>query len=305
MDKLMVNAKTISRNSVILLFVALFSALLLSGCFAPKSPQDAAKAFWQAVVDNDAKDVATYSTLSKPEDFDGFAVDWQGFKPTWGKIVIDGDHASIDTEFNGPSSTETAKRHCVTYLIRKGNVWKVDYKLTQISLRGGAIGSLLGSVNQLGNELSKNLDSSVKQLDVELERLGRQFKEMADSFSQQAPKILDKHTEELQRIMKELEESINRALKDDNNDLSDRDKQIMTGVATDLADSSQHLSNPSTEAITQSNNDMGLAKQRLYSVNSGAVDDYKKRWQALFRQFEFTMQTILNELAESEKRNQK
>lgn len=305
----MVTAKLNSRRSVFLSFVTLFptllfSALLLSGCFEPKTPQDVAKVFWQAVIDNNAKDVVRYSTLSKPDAFDGLSMDWRGFKPSWGKIIIDGDHASIEIEFSGPTGAETAKRQCVTYLVRKNDVWKVDYKLTQVSLSGGAIGNFLGTLNQLGSELSKNFDSSVKQLDVELERLSRKFKEMAESFSHQASKIVEQHAEELQKIMKELEESINRALEDGNNHLSDRDKQVMKEVAADLDASSQHLSTHSAEAITKSNNNMALAKQRLDSVNSGAADEYNKHWEALFREFEDTMRTLLDELAQSEKRSQ-
>ena len=293
----MLKSKPMMKKSASLLFVLMCLALLLSGCLGPKTPQDVAKAFWQAVIDNDAHGVVKYSTLSKPEDFDGFAMDWHGFTPAWGKIIIDGDKASIVTEFTRASGSKNDNRKCVTYLVRRNDVWQVDYKLTANDLHGGPLGSLFGKLNQLGNELSRNLDASVKELNVEMERLSRKLQDMADTFSRQASEIIDKHAQELQKLMQDLKDSINRALKDDDNHLSDKDRQVMTEVAADLDVNSKNLSNPSAEAITQSNNNMGMAQQRLDSINSDVSDDYKQRWQALGRQFEEVMRNMLDELA--------
>lgn len=301
----MLNVKSNLIKALFLSVIALSLVLLLPGCSGPKTPQDVAKSFWQAVIENNAANVAEYSTLSKPEDFNGFSMDWHGYKPAWGKVVIDGDQASIETVFTGPTDKNKDKRHCVTYLVHRDNMWKVDYKLTQVSLTGGALGSLIGSINQLGDQLSKNLDSSMKQLDVEMERLGRKFKEMADNVSQHSSKIIQQHAQNLQNIIKELEDSINQALEDRQNNLSDRDKQVMKGVVSDLETSKQRLDSPSTETITQSNSDMGLARQHLDTVNSGKSDDYKDRWDKIFKEFEQSMQSILDEFARAEKQNHK
>lgn len=291
------------KKSELLPLVLMCTALLLSGCFGPKTPQDVAKTFWLAVIDNDAHGVVKYSTLSKPEDFDGFAMDWHGYTPAWGKVIIDGDEASIVTEFTRASGSKNDNRKCVTYLVRKNDVWKVDYKSTGNDLHGGPLGILFGNLNQLGNELSKNIDSSVRVLNLEMERLSRKFKEMTDSFAQQASKIIDKHAQDLQKIMQALEESINRALQDQDNHLSDKDRQVMTEVAADLAASSKNLSSPSTESVTESNKNMGMAQLRLDSIDHGLSDDYKERWQALGRQFEQVMRTMLDELAMSANSN--
>ena len=286
-----------------LAFVMLCAALLLSGCVGPKTPQEVAKAFWHAVIENDAGEVAKYSTLSNPQDFDGFGLDWHGFTPVWGRVIIDGDQASIVTEFSSPSSNEAEKRKCVTYLVRRNDVWKVDYKLTGTDLHGGALGALFGQLNQLGTEISKSLGASVNELNLEMERLSRKLRDMTDAFSQQATKIIDKYSGELQHIMRQLAESINRALQDKNNHLSDKDRQTMTEVVADLDTSSKSLANPSTQTVTESNKQMGMAQQRLDSINRGVADDYKTQWQTLGRQFATVMRDMLDELAASVKRN--
>lgn len=284
------------------LYVA-FVMLLLTGCLGPKTPQEVSKAFWYAVIENDASAVVKYSTLTTSQDFDGFGLDWHGYTPNWGRVIIDGDEASIVTKFSNPNAGSAEKRKCVTYLVRRNEVWKVDYKLTGSDLHGGALGALFGQLNQLGNELSKNIDTSIHELNLEMERLSRKLQDTTDTFSQQASKIIEKYAEDLQHIMRQLADSINRALQDKNNHPSDRDRRTMTEVAADLDASSRNLSTPSTESVAESSKEMGMAQQRLISLNSGILDDYKQQWQSLDKQFEAEMRNMLDELTASEKHN--
>jgi uncharacterized membrane-anchored protein YhcB (DUF1043 family) len=299
----MLKSKAMMKKSVLLALVLMCTALLLSGCLGPKTPQEVAKAFWYSVINHDAQNVVKYSTLNNPQEFDGFGLDWHGFTPAWGRIVIDGDQASIVTEFSGPTTNAADKRKCVTYLIRSNDVWKVDYKMTGNDLHGGALGALFGQLNRLGNELSMSLDASVNELNAEMERLSRRLKEVTDSFSQQATKIIDKYADDLQQITRQLADSINRALNDKNNHPSEKDRQTMTEVAADLDTSSRALANPSTQTVTASNKQMATAQQRLDTINSGVADDYKTQWQTLGRQFATVMRNMLDELAASVKRN--
>ena len=290
------------RRFIYFSLVTLCAALLLSGCLGPKTPQEVAKAFWQAVIDNDSSDVVKYSTLTNPQDFDGFGMDWHGFTPAWGRVIIDGDQASIVTEFSGPGSDAAQKRKCVTYLVRRNEVWKVDYKMTGNDLHGGALGALVGQLNQLGNEISKSLDSSVQELNTEMERLGRKLREMTDTFSAQASQVLDKYAEDLQQLMRQLADSINRALNDKRNHPSDEDRQAMAQVAANLETSSRQLAHPSTASVAESNRQMEQAEQRLQAIDSGVSPDYKAQWQALAKQFETEMRKMLDELAALGKR---
>lgn len=292
----MFKLKSVARLSLLGLMI-----LLLAGCLGPKSPQAVAKAFWQAVIEHDASEVAKYSTLGNAQAFTGFGLDWHGYKAEWGKIIIDGDQASIETRFTGPMDSTSGKRQCVTYLARQDGVWKVDYQKTGDDLHGGALGMLFGQLNQMGSALSQSLNASAKQLNAEMERMGKKLQAMADSFSQQARSILNRHARELQDIMKQLQDSINRALRDKNNHPSEHDRQVMVRVAADLNDSSALLANPDTSSLTACNNDMGMARQQLDDINGGVSDDYKKQWAALAQQFDKVMRQMLNELADSMK----
>lgn len=287
------------RHAVIFPLLILGASLLLSGCFGPKTPQAVAKAFWQAVIAHDADAVVSYSTLSNPTAFDAFGLEWQGYTPVWGRVVIDGDQASIETRFKGPSAGREATRQCMTYLVRQKGEWKVDYRETAKDLHGGALGALFGSLGQMGHTLSKQLDASAKQFNAEMQRLGTKLQAMADSFSQQAESVLRQHAKRLQDIMRQLSDSINRALQDKNNHPSEHDRQVMVQVSDNLNDSSSLLARPGSKSLTTCNHDMGMAQQQLNSIDSGVSDSYKKQWRALGRQFQSAMQQLLDEFANS------
>jgi gas vesicle protein len=287
------------RHAIIFPLLILGASLLLSGCFGPKTPQAVAKAFWQAVIAHDADAVVSYSTLSNPKSFDAFGLDWHGYTPVWGRVVIDGDQASIETHFTGPAGSQEGNRKCVTYLVRQKGDWKVDYPETAKDLHGGALGALFGSLGQMGHTLSKQLDASAKQFNAEMQRMGKKLQAMADSFSQQAEGVINKNAKRLQDIMRQLQDSINRALQDKHNHPSAHERQVMVNVADDLNASSNLLAHPSSKSLSACNDDMGAAQQQLNSIDSGVSDNYKTQWRALGRQFQAAMQQMLDEFANS------
>lgn len=299
----MMLSKPLLSKSALLPLMLLGLTLLLSGCLGPKTPQAVTLAFWQAVVENHADAVAKYSTLADPKAFAGFGLQWGGFKPELGKIVIEGDQATVETRFAAPAGSDKASRHYTTYLVRKAGVWKVDFKTTAQGVHGGALGVLFGRLNQLGGELSKSLDASARSLNVELERLSQKLKTMSDSFSQQASGIIDKHAQQLQGILRELEDSIHRALEDGDNHPSDKDKQVMVKVSTDLTHSCKALADPTTQSITICNADMATARQQLETVDDGVSANYKQHWQTLSQRFDAVMREMVDELSRSVKQS--
>lgn len=296
------NVKTnFSSRSMLVLCLLGLMAVLLAGCLGPKSPQAVTKAFWQAVIDHDVDDVVKYSTLTNVQDYNGFGMDWKGYKPTWGKVVIDGNQASVESSFSGPIGNTSQSRQCTTYLVKQNGVWRVDYNQTSADLRGGALGHLFGQLNAMGHELSKSLNDSARQLDREIAQLGQRLQLMADDFTQQTQAIVEKHAKELQEIMRELQDSINRALQDDHNHLNNHDQQVMVKVSADLNDSSSLLANPNPRTLTACNNDMGMARQQLASIDGDVSGEYRTQWQTLSKQYESVMRQMLDELADTVK----
>jgi len=285
------------KRFIFRLIVLACSALIVSACFGPKTPQDVTKTFWQAVLNNDTGDAVKYSTLTDASYYDGFSREWKGFVPSFGKITIEENQASVASEFAAPANSGLKDRRFTTYLVLRNNEWKVDYDRTKTAIHGGALGALFGKLGQLGDDLTQQLHSSADSFNREMERMARELEQMSDSFGTQASKSMEEFAGELRRSIDELEASINRALEEEDNNLSDKDRRVLQSIAADLEQDSQNLADPSAEAISESSKNLGRAQQQLVTIDGDALDKYKSEWQELASEFEKSMQKMLDELS--------
>jgi hypothetical protein len=180
------------KKHFLFLFYLLSSVLLLSACSAQKTPQEVAQVFWESVINNDTEEVIKYSTLTDATKYDSFSKNWSGFHPSWGRVVIEGDQASIVSEFSKPNNPNSNSRKFVTYLVRQNEEWKIDYARTQEEVRGNVLTNLLGHLDQLGSNIAAQLSSSAKHLDADLKHLSEQLEKLSDSLSQQATESVNK-----------------------------------------------------------------------------------------------------------------
>lgn len=197
------------------LLLASLSLFLLSSCQTPETPQQVAGHFWQAVIEDSPDEVIKYSTLVDIKDYDRFSKDWAGFQYDLGKITIEDNKAGVESTFTPPGGADEKKRKLTTYLVIQNEVWKVDYQKTRDAFKADKAGGLFGKLNQLGKELSKQLESSTDELNTELENLGDKLKELSDQIGSDAAEGIEQFSDELEKSIEELEESIDRALKKD------------------------------------------------------------------------------------------
>lgn len=277
----------------------------LSACFGPSTPQEVSQVFWEAVVNDNAKAAVRYSTLTEVKYYDRFAKDWAGFEPSFGKVIIEKKEASVVTEFASPANAGLENRRFTTYLILRDGKWIVDYDRTKNAIHGGALGELFSKFNQMGQELSRQLEDSTRRFKLEMERMGKELEQMSESFGQQASESVEKYSEQLRHQIKELEESINRALEEEDRHLSDEDKRALQGIANELKQDNQNLTEPSLDAVREGSQHVGETQQHLDSIDNKALDNYKKEWQALSQQFEATMRKLMSELSSQAEEHKK
>lgn len=285
------------KQSVLRIFVLACAISMLTACLAPKTPQEVTQAFWHAVMNNDADKVVEYSTLATPKNYDAFSLEWSGYEPSWGKIVIDGDEASVDTRFVRKNGDTKEERIFTTHLVQRNEKWLVDYKRTAYAVQGGAIGSLFGTINQFSNELSRQLQSSANDFQAEMERMGKELEEQANALGEQASKSLEIYSEQLRKDIEALKESIDRALKDHKRRLNEQDRRTLREVSADLDRDSKNLSEPTAANIAESSKDLGEAQARLAGIDGNDFNDYKQQWQQISDQFESRMQEMLDALS--------
>lgn len=274
-----------------------FMSLLLSACFGPKTPSDVVENFWQAVLINDTRDIVEYSTLSDEKFYDKFSTQWDGYQVSFGKITIEKDKASVVTKLNSPANSGQNNRRFTTYLLLQNDVWKVDYDKTKSSILGGPLGGLFSKLNQIGNAISRELESSAASFKSEMERLGKELEQLSDSLNQQASENIEKYAAQLRNSIQELEESINRALKEKDNKLSDKDKRVLHEITVEIEQDSERLHKPSIKTITESSVHIGEAKIKLSSIENDSLDEYSKEWNTLIQQVENVMRKMIDELS--------
>lgn len=287
------------KNIVSRFFVLTCIVLSLSACFGPKTPQDVTQRFWEAVLNNNTKNAIEYSTLSDPKYYDSFTKDWSGFQPSFGKITIEENVASVVSEFVSPANSGQDNRSFITYLVFRNEEWIVDYDRTKYSIDGGTLGNLFTKLSSLGDNLSNQFKSSSYSFKLEMDRMSMELEQMSDSFGEQASNSIEKYAEQLRQSIKELEESINRALKEENKNLSDEDKIVLREIAADLDHNSENLSEPSLEAVTEGSKTVGDTQQQLETLDNDSLAEYKREWHELSRQIEEAMHKMVNELSHS------
>lgn len=285
-------------NKLKLHFLGLLITLFgLTACFAQKTPQEVNEVFWQAVISHDINNIIEHSTLNETHAYEGFSVNVNKMQASWGKIIIDGNQASIDTVLTIQNDTDVKKKKFRTYLVLQGEEWKVDYAQTKEDMRGDLLSNFFDQLSQLGDNISEQFDSSSDDFDAEMERKLKELDELSKSISQQATDSINKYAEILRNKIDELADSIERVLKEQEKKLSDKDKRVLTRVASDLEESSKNLAEPDMASITEGSKTVTKSIYQIETIENGSIDKYKKQWRKWADEFEADMQKMLDELS--------
>jgi len=287
------------KKFVLRCIVLLYPILLLLACFGPNTPQEVTQAFWKSVVNNDAGKAVEYSTLVDVKQYDRFSKDWDGFRPSWGKVVIEGDEASVESRFSKSGDAQADNREFITYLVRRNGKWIIDYARTNEAVQGGVFSNLVEKLSRAGKDISAQFGITANDFNGEMERYGKKLEKMSGELNRQATEIIEKFSADLRNSIKELEESINRALEEQDKNLSERDRRVLHEVATDLNNDSENLSQPGIQPIAYGSKDIAMAQQRLDSIDDQVAGKYKKQWHEWSEKIEAAMKNMLDELSEA------
>ncbi|MDH5324353.1 MAG: hypothetical protein OEZ68_04340 [Gammaproteobacteria bacterium] len=277
------------KNRILMYFAVLF----FSACFGPKTPQEVTRAFWESVLQNDAEDVVEYSTLIETKQYDRFSKDWVGFEPSWGRVVMEGDNASVETTLRKPGA-QSEERHFTTHLVRRNKQWIVDYSRTADEVQGGAIAGLFGKLGEVGKELSKQLESAAKEFGAEIERMAEELEQRAEQWDPQADNDLERFAEELRNNLQELLRSIQKALEQDG--MSEQDRRVLQQVVSQLKQDLENIQ-PNIRSISQVNRNVATAMQRLLDLETRVSDRVREQWQDMAQSLEADMKSLLGQLS--------
>ena len=270
------------------------SSLLLAACTGPESPEEVSRAFWQAVIEQDAGEANDYSTLVEDAGFDGYQRDWQGVELEWGRVVIDGQEATVDTVFSElPERAEPLET--TTYLVKKDGQWLVDYFRTGEALNSGPLwGDVMNQLEALGKdlktELARHSDDLAREFEVLTEELRQQASEAGESFSN----LVDEYGQMLRQHIDQLSESLREALKNNPN-ASVEDRQLLNEAVIRLEAQSDALQDRDVESVTESTR-VALATELQLGELGEEFSAYKAEWQQRLAEMEKQLAEYVDQL---------
>lgn len=255
--------------------------LTLAACMGPRTPQEVNEAFWKAVINDHPAVVVKYSTLVDEKQYDAFSREWANYRPSWGKVTIDGERASVESTFNKSDGGGGDRRRFTSHLVQRNGSWFVDYQRTAEEVSGNIFSTLMHKLNEAGKDISVQLESAAGELDSDLARLGAELEKFTADLDREMAAKIEKFGEDLRDGIKELEESINRALEDRERNFSDQERRELLEVSRGLHGSSEELSRPSIQSIADGSREVARARIRLDSIDDGSAGEYKDRWREL------------------------
>lgn len=276
---------------------ALLMLALLAGCSSPETPQEVAEAFWQSVIENDADDVAEFSTLADAAQFDGFGMDWEGVSIGWGKVVIDGASATVETRFLSAGDGEEAGRKVLTFLERRDDEWRVDYERThRVVTERSMFDGVIGTLNDLRDRLSESINRSSDSMGDRLDEMARELEALSEEAEKRSREALEEYGEKLQKHIEELTESIEEALKD-RPDASPRDRELLEASRQDLSTQGERLDEPDLRAFAESSRAITQTRFRLTEVDQARFEDYQNDWQEWIDEIEEDLSDLMEEIS--------
>lgn len=267
------------RRLLVRVVFPVIALALMAGCSKPETPQEVAAAFWQAMADNDADDVVTFSTLSDTAEFDGYGRSWANAVPSFGRVVIDGNQATIVTRLPTNTGPEGERLELTTYLTRQQSHWLVDYQRTgEILLNPSAFDGLMGELDRLKNRLSEQWASSSDNLEASMNELARDFDAYSDAMSQQAEDAVEAFGETLQKAMKDLQKSIDDALNNSTAPTPD-DKVILEQAARELGTKAEALSKPTMKTLSDASRTLAETGEQLTHLSRKTLREHQSVWE--------------------------
>lgn len=278
---------------------ALFALVFLAGCSGPKTPQEVAEAFWQAVAENDTDEVMEFSTLSVPADFDAIAGDWTGAQPSFGRVVIDEGEATIVTRVPAPDAPNGQPRELLTYLVDGVEGWQVDYqRTTDTLLNPSPLSSLMGELNRLGEKLAASFSSSSDDLEARMNELARQLEQYSADMESKAEAAIETFAERLQEAIEGLEESINDAIEDEGS-APPQDRIILEQASMSLEREVEALEEPTMEVLAKTSRTLAETGERFTQLSAQTYDKYQDEWLATLQDIRRDTEAFFADLHQS------
>ncbi|MDX1757416.1 MAG: hypothetical protein R3175_15270 [Marinobacter sp.] len=273
----------------------ILSSLLLSACASPKTPQDVSAAFWQAIIENDAGDSTELSTLVDEAAYDGYQRDWAGVTLSWGRVVIDGNEATVETTIEGLAEEHGEPLETTTYLVKLDDQWLVDYHRTGDALSGNRLfNQMVGELERFSRQLQARFHEQSSEAAIELERLARDLEKQMSLAGDRLSILVEEYGKQLEASLEALSESIKEALKA-HPSASPDDKRTLNQAVIRLDQRRDALDEPTLHSVAEGSYTLAETQFRLNTLGEEFAG-YQSVWRAEIENTQRELSQLMSEI---------
>lgn len=275
--------------------VLVLAGLLLGGCSRPDTPQEVTESFWQAVIAGDAEQAAELSTLVNESAYDAFGRNWQAATVSYGRVVIEGDRASIQVQFQGLPEAPTGSLEATTHLVQMNSQWHVDYYRTADTLAAGTgLQRFMGKLEELGKDLTQRFDEQSDQTARDMESMTEELERLAQTANERLQILVEEYSEVLDQTLEDLSRSLEEALKQ-HPDAAPEDKRTLNQAVLRLDQQRSELRDPNLQAVAEGS--QALARTGLELTDLGPeFQEERQQWQQTLTEWQQRSRELLTEL---------
>ena len=200
-------------KKILLWMPIILASVFLTACEdEPTSPFEVTQAFWHAVESKNIDQIK--QLISEKSLRDEYLAEniVSVSKPSFGKIVIDGNIAEVETEVVVESDNPTTVS-LDTLLLKENEKWKVDYHATvdEIGSEGElakVIRELRGFGEKFSKEFSKEFESSMDELDKAMPEIEKEISNLSEQIKEHVPELKKQFEDLAKELQQALEESL-------------------------------------------------------------------------------------------------
>ncbi|MDX1457163.1 MAG: hypothetical protein R3276_06215 [Marinobacter sp.] len=280
--------KTLCSNLALIL-----STVLLSACMGPETPQEVSGAFWQAMIEGDAGDSAELSTLVNEAAYDGYERDWAGATLSWGRVVIDGDEATVETTIEGLTEEDGDPLETTTYLVRMDDQWLVDYHRTGDALSGNRLfNQMFGELERFSRKLQSRFTEQSNDAAIELERLAQDLEKQMSLAGDRMSILVEEYGKQLEKSLEALSKSIEEALKEHPSAAPD-DKRTLNEAVIRLDRQREDLEEPTLQNVAQGSQTLADTQLSLATLGD-EFEGYKRTWRTQVEELKHKLDRLMS-----------
>ncbi len=200
----------INKYRTIFFIPLLFVSATLISCQSNKTPLQVSEHFWLGIQTKNVALVKKYSLVNSIDE----SVDLARFEnitaATFGKIIIDGAVAQVETKVMMSSNGKNRKITLNTYLENSNEVWKVNYRKTVLQLVVNQnMAEAFGDIEKITEEITEQIEESVEEIKEKvIPEIESKIEQTEKEVLKKLPELKSLFDEFLRELQKSLEELI-------------------------------------------------------------------------------------------------